>query len=263
MGEETMFDLTGRNALVTGAGGGLGSAIASCLAAQGASVAVTDLLEAAAETTASDLSSRFPNQRFRAIKLDVTDEDNVRAAYVQAAAEVGDIDVLVNVAGIATIVRFEEMTFSEWREMLGIHLDGTFLCTRYALPGMLERGFGRVICISSIVSTTGVAYETHYGAAKGGIDGLVRSLSREVASRGVTVNAIRPGYFDTPLSAMIPAEELRLLQECIAVGRFGRPEEVGALAVYLASDEAEYMTGELISPNGGFSYGHADLDALS
>lgn len=258
-----MFDLTGRSALVTGAGGGLGSAIASCLAAQGASVAVTDLLEEAAETTASDLSSRFPNQLFKPIKLDVTDEDNVRAAYVQATAEVGDIDVLVNVAGIATIVRFEEMTFAEWREMLGIHLDGTFLCTRYALPGMLERGFGRVICISSIVSTTGVAYEAHYGAAKGGIDGLVRSLSREVASRGVTVNAIRPGYFDTPLSAMIPAEELRLLQECIAVGRFGRPDEVGALAVYLASDEAEYMTGELISPNGGFSYGHADLDALS
>lgn len=258
-----MFSLEGRRALVTGAGGGIGSAIAEALAMQGADVAITDIREDAATAVADQLREKYLiNRRLVPIRLDVTSEESVRSAFSKAAQEVGEIDILVNVAGIAKLVRFEEMTFAEWREMLACHLDGTFLCTRYAIPGMLRRRFGRIICISSVVSTTGVAYEVHYGAAKSGIDGLVRALAREVASRGVTINAIAPGYIDTPLSAVIPPEEMALLTKNIPVGRFGRPSEVAALAAYLASDEAAYMTGQVIILSGGFSYGHADLDAM-
>lgn len=258
-----MFSLEGRKALVTGAGGGLGSAIAEALATQGADVVLTDLYEAKAAAKVAEISERLSDRTLVSLAMDVTSEQSVRDTFVAAKERLGLIDVMVNVAGIAKIRPLHEMSFDEWREMLSIHLDGTFLGTRYALPDMLERGWGRVICVSSIVADTGVAYEAHYGAAKGGINGLIRSVAREVAPKGVTVNAIAPGYFDTPLSEMIPPEEYRLLSENIAVGRFGKPEEVGALAAYLASDEAAYITGEVLRPHGGFSYGHADLDAVS
>ena len=258
-----MFSLEGRKALVTGAGGGLGSAIAEALAIQGADVVLTDLDEAKAAAKVAAIGERLSDRTLVSLAMDVTSEESVRDTFVAATEHLGLIDVMVNVAGIAKIRPLHEMSFEEWREMLAIHLDGTFLGTRYALPDMLERGWGRVICVSSIVADTGVAYEAHYGAAKGGINGLIRSVAREVAPKGVTVNAIAPGYFDTPLSEMIPPEEYRLLSENIAVGRFGKPEEVGALAAYLASDEAAYITGEVLRPHGGFSYGHADLDAVS
>ena len=256
-----MFSLDGRKAFVTGAGGGLGSAIAEALATQGAAVVLTDLDEAKAAAKASEIGERLPGRTLIPLAMDVTSEESVRDAFAVAKQRLGLVDVMVNVAGIAKIRPLHEMSFGEGREMLAIHLDGTFLGTRYALPDMLEQGWGRVICVSSIVADTGVAYEAHYGAAKGGINGLIRSVAREVAPKGVTVNAIAPGYFDTPLSDMIPAEEYRLLTENIAVGRFGKPEEVGALAAYLGSDEAAYITGEVIRPHGGFSYGRADLDA--
>lgn len=123
---------------------------------------------------------------------------------------------------------------------------------------MLERRKGRIIATSSIVATTGVAYEVHYAAAKAGIEGMVKALAREVAARGVTVNAIAPGYFDTELNDLAPPEIMETIAANIPVGRFGRPAEIGALAAYLASDEAAYLTGEVISPHGCFSYGSAD-----
>ena len=251
-----MFDLTGKVALVTGGGGGLGGAVVEALATQGAAVVVTDLdgsaAESAAEAASGEHRTIIPN------RLDVTDENDVDRVFTEVEQAVGSVDVLVAMAGIGQVIRFEEMSFEDWRSMVAVHLDGTFLCSRRALGPMLERRNGRIITISSIVATTGVAYEVHYSAAKAGIEGMVKALAREVASRGVTVNAIAPGYFDTQLNDLAPPEIMEAIVANIPLGRFGQPIELGHLAVYLASDEAAYLTGEVISPHGCFSYGSAD-----
>jgi 3-oxoacyl-[acyl-carrier protein] reductase len=251
-----VFNLTGNTALVTGGGGGLGSAVVAALAAQGAAVVVTDLDEAAAEAVAKDTTG--PGRTVRSDRLDVTDESDVDRVFTDVEDALGPVSVLVAMAGIGQVVRFEELTYEYWRRMVSVHLDGTFLCSRRALGPMLERRKGRIIATSSIVATTGVAYEVHYAAAKAGIEGMVKALAREVAARGVTVNAIAPGYFDTQLNDLAPPEIMETIVTNIPLGRFGRPAEIGALAAYLASDEAAYLTGEVISPHGCFSYGSAD-----
>ncbi|MEX0663287.1 MAG: SDR family NAD(P)-dependent oxidoreductase [Acidimicrobiia bacterium] len=257
-----MFSLAGRSAFVTGAGGGLGSAVAAAFARQGADVALADVNVDAAASRAAELAREHPDRTVTAVSLEVTDPQSVSDAFARARSEIGAIDVLANVAGIGHLVRFEEMTFEEWRHMLAVHLDGTFLCTREAIGPMLANRFGRIICTSSIVATTGVSYEVHYTAAKGGIEGMVRALAREVASRLVTVNSIAPGYFDTPLNDLAPKEMVENLVRNVPVGRMGDPAEIGALAVYLASNEAAYLTGQVISPNGCFSYGYADQQPI-
>lgn len=251
-----MFNLTGNTALVTGGGGGLGSAVVAALAAQGAAVVVTDLDEAASEAAAKETAG--PGRTVRSDRLDVTDESDVDRVFTDVEDAFGPVSILVAMAGIGQVVHFEELTYEDWRRMVSVHLDGTFLCSRRALGPMLERRKGRIIATSSIVATTGVAYEVHYSAAKAGIEGMVKALAREVAARGVTVNAIAPGYFDTQLNDLAPPEIMETIMTNIPLGRFGRPSEIGALAAYLASDEAAYLTGEVISPHGCFSYGSAD-----
>lgn len=248
-----MFSLEGRTAFVTGAGGGLGSAICAAFALQGAAVALADLDLAAATAVAGRLGADTV-----AVAIDVADEDSVDRAITEATARLAAPDILVNCAGIAQLSGFESMATADWRRMMGVHLDGAFFCTRRAVGAMLERGYGRVICISSVAASMGAAGETHYAAAKAGVEGLVRALSREVAARGVTVNAIAPGFFDTPINSVGSEEEMAAFRRNILVGRLGVPAEIGALAVYLASDEAAYLTGQVVSPNGGVTYGHAD-----
>lgn len=251
-----MFDLTGKITLVTGGGGGLGGAVVRALADRGAVVIVSDLDGGAAQTVAQEASGS--DRTVIPYQLDVTDEKDVDRVFSDVEESVGSVNVLVAMAGIGQVIRFEEMSYEDWRSMIAVHLDGTFLCSRRALGPMLERRNGRIVTISSIVATTGVAYEVHYSAAKAGIEGMVKALAREVASRGVTVNAIAPGYFDTQLNDLAPPEIMEAIVANIPLGRFGRPEELGYLAVYLASDEAAYLTGEVISPHGCFSYGSAD-----
>jgi len=250
-----MFSLKGRTAFVTGGGGGLGAAICTAFASQGAAVAVADLDLAAATAVVERLSGVGAAI---ALAIDVADEASVDGAIAEATVRLAAPDILINCAGIAQLTRFESTSTADWRRMLGVHLDGAFFCTRRALGPMLERGYGRVICISSVAASMGAAGETHYAAAKAGIEGLVRALSREVAARGVTVNAIAPGFFDTPINSIGSEEEMAAFRRNILVGRLGWPAEIGALAVYMASDEAAYLTGQVISPNGGITYGHAD-----
>ncbi len=251
-----MFSLEGRTALLTGGAGGLGRAMAAALAQQGASVAITDLRPEAATDVADELAEQYPAQAFAGVSMDVTDESSVTAGVAEATKAVGSPDIVVAAAGIGELQPIAEMSFRQWRHMLAIHLDGTFLAIRHTVNPMIERGWGRVICFSSVASLQGVARQAHYAAGKGGIDGLVRSFSREVAPNGVTVNAIAPGYIESPLNDLAPPGRIEALIESVPVGRFGYPSEIGALAAYLASDEAAYLTGQIISPNGGFRYCH-------
>ena len=251
-----MFSLEGRIALLTGGAGGLGCAMAAALAEQGASVAVTDLRPEAATEIARELAKQYPAQAFAGVSMDVTDEASVVAGVAEATKAVGSPDIAVLAAGIGELQPIASMSFQQWRHMLAIHLDGTFLGIRHTVNPMIERGWGRVICFSSVASLQGVARQAHYAAGKGGIDGLVRSFSREVAADGVTVNAIAPGYIESPLNELAPAGRIEALTESVPAGRFGYPSEIGALAAYLASDEAAYLTGQIISPNGGFKYCH-------
>ena len=251
-----MFSLKGRSALLTGGAGGLGRAIAAAFAEQGASVAVSDLRPAAAVGLARELAERHPSQAFAGVSIDVTDEASVVAGVSEASEAVGSPDIAVLAAGIGELQPIATMSFQQWRHMLAIHLDGTFLPIRHTVNPMIERGWGRVICFSSVASLQGVARQAHYAAGKGGVDALVRSFSREVAADGVTVNAIAPGYIESPLNELAPPGRIEALTENVPVGRFGYPSEIGALAVYMASDEAAYLTGQIISPNGGFKYSH-------
>ena len=251
-----MFSLEGRTALLTGGAGGLGRAMAAALAEQGASVAVSDLRPEAASEIAGELAERHPAQAFAGVSMDVTDEASVTAGVAEATEAVGSPDIAVLAAGIGELQPIASMSFQQWRHMLAIHLDGTFLGIRHTVNPMIERGWGRVVCFSSVASLQGVARQAHYAAGKGGVDALVRSFSREVAADGVTVNAIAPGYVESPLNELAPPGRIEALTESVPAGRFGYPSEIGALAAYLASDEAAYLTGQIISPNGGFKYCH-------
>jgi len=244
-----MFSLVGRTAVIAGGAGGLGTAVAQALSASGARVGIADLDGEKARAVAAGIDGQA-----RGYEVDVTNEASVEAMVESLESELGPIDIAIPAAGVGEVVKVIDMTYGQWRSMRAVHLDGTFLCIRKIIPGMLERGFGVLVCFSSIASSQGVAGQVHYAAAKGGIDGLVRSLAREMGARGVRINAIAPGYFVSPLNDLAPPGRIEALTENVPLGRFGDPAEIGALAVYLSSDEAAYLTGQVISPNGGFNY---------
>ncbi|HWQ24740.1 MAG TPA: SDR family NAD(P)-dependent oxidoreductase [Gaiellaceae bacterium] len=229
-----------RWALVTGGAQGIGAAVVRRLAEQGLTVTVGDLEEkhAAAE-----------EQGFRFTALDVTDEESVARAVERA----GPVDVLVNCAGVTVPGRpTDEITLAEWEWTLAVNLTGTFLCTRAVVPGMRERRYGRVVNLASGLATRGVAGTAAYAASKAGVVGLTRAVAADLAPHGVTVNAVAPGYVDTPMTQGFPAElrERRLAE--IGMGRFARPEEIAAVVGFLCSEEASYVTGALVQATGGF-----------
>ena len=267
--------LQGRVALITGAGSGLGRAIALTFARQGARVAINDVSRAAAERVAAELAAA--GVEALALVADVSDSVEVRGMFEEISERWDRLDILVNNAGIATlseqvktnmatramelastgasntaIAATRTMSDSQWRRMLSIHLDGTFYCTREALAIMEPRGAGAIINMASVAGTCGLAGSPDYSAAKAGIIGLTRSVAREVVSSGVRVNAIAPGFIDTPLLDMLDEPMKGVLALQIPIGRLGTPDEVAAVALFLASDDASYMVGQVISPNGGW-----------
>jgi 3-oxoacyl-[acyl-carrier protein] reductase len=241
--------LSGKKALVTGGARGIGGAIATAFAREGADVAVLDLKLDAAQARASALKE-FGATTF-AVAADVSDETQVKAAVADVEAALGRIDILVNNAGIDTTSVVAEMSTAMWDEMIAVNLRSVFLCTRAVLKPMIARKSGRIINIASQLGHKGAPEMAHYAAAKAGVIGFTRSLAYEVARDGITVNAICPGPIETELYRALPEDwKKRKLAE-LPIGRAGSVDEIAPTAVLLASDEGAYYVGATMNPNGG------------
>ncbi|MBY4897183.1 acetoacetyl-CoA reductase [Cupriavidus sp. AU9028] len=240
-----------RNALVTGGMGGLGQAIAVRLHDEGYRVAVTHS-PANPHVEAWMASQSEAGRRFAAYEADVADYEACQACATRLIEDMGHLDILVNNAGITRDGRFSRMTADSWNAVLRTNLDSLFHMTRPFYDGMVERGWGRIVNISSVNGSKGAFGQTNYAAAKAGIHGFTKALALECASKGVTVNTVSPGYLDTAMVRAVSPEILRekVLPQ-IPVGRLGRPEEVAALIAFLCSDDAAFITGANIAINGG------------
>lgn len=248
------IDLTGRTALVTGGSRGIGRGIALALGEAGADTLINYTSNDAAAGEVVELLRR-KGVRAKAYKTDVSDPAQADALAQEIKSEFGGVDILVNNAGINRDRSFLKLTEEMWNEVIRVNLGGVFhMCQRF-LPGMLEKGWGRVINISSMNGQIGNFGQANYTATKGGIDALTKTLAREVARKGVTVNAVSPGYTETDMTAGIPEKVLEQLKATIPVGRFGQPDEMGAAVVFLACPLAGYLTGQVIGVNGGANMG--------
>ncbi|MGH7046516.1 MAG: 3-oxoacyl-[acyl-carrier-protein] reductase [Stellaceae bacterium] len=243
-----MFDLTGRTALVTGASGGIGGAVARALHAQGAVVMLSGTRETALQVLAAELG-----ERSHVAVADLADPAACERLARDAEAAMAHLDILVNNAGLARDALALRMKDEEWRAVLEINLSAAFRLTRAALRGMVRRRHGRIIGVSSIVAATGNPGQANYAAAKAAMIGMSKSIAAEVATRGITVNCVAPGFIETGMTGALPAAQRTRLGEAIPAGRFGRPEDVAAAVVYLASSEAAYVTGQTLHVNGGMA----------
>ncbi len=240
-----------RLALVTGGMGGLGAAITTKMLDAGFAVVVTrSPHNDGADAWIADMTAR--GYDVSAVPVDVADYDSCARGVAQVQNDVGAIDILVNNAGITRDYTFKKMTKAHWDEVIHTNLDSVFNMTKQVMDGMVERGWGRIVNVSSVNAQKGAFGQTNYSAAKAGIHGFTKALAREVATKGVTVNTISPGYIGTKMVTAIPKEILdsKILPE-IPLRRLGKPEEVAGLVIYLCSDEAAFVTGANISINGG------------
>lgn len=241
-----MFDLTGKGALVTGATGGIGGAIAKALHAQGANVAISGTKAERLEALASELGSRV-----FVLPCDLRDRPAVAQLAETAEKTLGQVDILVNNAGITHDNLFMRMKDEEWDDVIAVNLSSVFVLTRGILRGMMRRRYGRIVNIASISGVLGNPGQGNYAASKAGLVGMTKSLGREVASRGITANCIAPGFIKTPMTDALTPKQVEAIAAAIPTQTFGKPEDVAAAVVFLASDEAAYITGETVHVNGG------------
>jgi 3-oxoacyl-[acyl-carrier protein] reductase len=241
-----MFDLTGKGALVTGATGGIGWAIAEALHAQGATVAISGTRAGRLNELAAKLGSRVV-----VLRCDLRDRAAVAKLAEEAEKALGQVDILVNNAGITHDNLLMRMKDEEWDDVIAVNLTSAFVLTRGILRGMMRRRAGRIINIASISGVLGNPGQGNYAAAKAGLVGMTKSLAREVSSRGITANCIAPGFISTPMTDALTPKQVEAIAAAIPAAKFGKPEDVAAVAVFLASDEAGYVTGETVHVNGG------------
>lgn len=243
-----MFDLSGKNALVTGASGGIGAAVAEALHKAGAAVALSGTREAPLRDLAAKLGARA-----HVVPADLSDAEAVAALPKAAAEAMGSVDILVNNAGITRDNLFMRMSDEEWAQVLEVNLTSVFRLSRAVLRGMMKARWGRIVNITSVVGQTGNAGQGNYAAAKAGLVGMSKSLAAEVASRGVTVNCVAPGFIATAMTDRLSeAQKARILAQ-IPAGAMGRPADIAAAVAYLASPEAGYVTGATLHVNGGMA----------
>jgi 3-oxoacyl-[acyl-carrier protein] reductase len=243
-----MFDLTGKTALVTGATGGIGGAIARALHAQGAAVALSGTRREALDALAGEL-----RERVHALPGDLADKDAVEALVPKAEETMGKLDILVANAGITRDNLLVQLRDEDWEQVININLTATFRLARAATRGMMRRRFGRIIGITSVVGVTGNPGQVNYTAAKAGIVGMMKSLAQEYAKRGVTANCVAPGFIATPMTDKLNDKQREAILARVPAARLGTPADVGAAVVYLASDEASYVTGQTLHVNGGMA----------
>jgi 3-oxoacyl-[acyl-carrier protein] reductase len=243
-----MFDLTGLTALVTGATGGIGGAIARGLHGQGATVAVSGTRTAVLDQLASELGSRV-----HVVAGNLADTADVESLVPRAEQAMGQLDILVANAGITRDNLLVQLRDEDWDEVLAVNLTATFRLARAAVRGMMRRRFGRVIAITSVVGITGNAGQANYSAAKAGMAGMMKSLAAEYAKRGVTANCVAPGFITTAMTDKLNDKQREAILQRVPASRLGAPDDVAAAVVYLASKEAAYVTGQTLHVNGGMA----------
>jgi 3-oxoacyl-[acyl-carrier protein] reductase len=243
-----MFRLDGKSALVTGASGGIGAAIARALHARGAAVALSGTRREALEALAGELG-----ERVHVCPADLRDTAATEGLVAAAEAAAGPLSILVNNAGLTRDMLALRMKDEDWQTVLDVDLSAPFRLARAALKGMLRRRAGRIISIGSVVGATGNAGQANYAAAKAGLVGMTKALAQEVGSRGITVNLVAPGFVQTAMTEVLPEAQRTKLTESIPLGRLGQPADIAAAVVYLASDEAAWVTGATLHVNGGMA----------
>ena len=241
-----MSDLSGKTALITGASGGIGEAIARALSAQGAEVALSGRKKEVLEKLSSQLGGH-------ALTASLDDRAAVAALVKEAEQKMGRIDILVNNAGLTKDNLALRLTDDAWDEVIAVDLTAGFLLARAVLRGMVKRRWGRIISITSVVGEIGNAGQANYAAAKGGLAAMSKSLAREVANRGITVNCVAPGFIETAMTDALSDDQKKTLAAAIPVGRFGRGEDVAGAVAWLAGEGSAYITGQTIHVNGGMA----------
>jgi 3-oxoacyl-[acyl-carrier protein] reductase len=241
--------LKGKVALVTGAAQGIGKAVALLLARNGADIIVSDINLEKAEETAREVEGL--GQRALAVKTNVAEANDVEKMVQTALERFGRIDILINNAGITRDKLLLRMSDEDWDAVLGVNLRGTFLCTRAVIRPMAKQKSGKIVNIASVVGTMGNAGQANYGASKAGVIGFTKTVAREYAPRGINVNAIAPGYIETPMTEALPEKAKEELKRMIPMDRLGKPEDVAEAVLFLVSEASTYITGQVLHVNGG------------